>query len=53
MRGDIFGDFPDARSAPRRTLLMRRDGRDFVVFYFAKPEDADSFCDRLTIRIDS
>jgi hypothetical protein len=34
--------------APRRTFLMRHDGRDFVVFCFAKAEDADSFCDRFS-----
>jgi hypothetical protein len=46
MRGDIFRDFADARSAPRRTFLMRRDGRDFVVLCFARAEDADSFYGR-------
>jgi hypothetical protein len=50
MRGaegyDIFHDFADARSAPRRTFFMRRDDIDLVVFCFAKAEDAAAFCDR-------
>jgi hypothetical protein len=42
----IVHDFADARSAARRTCLMRRDDR-FVVFCFARREDAEAFCQRV------
>src|SRR5215471_16442625 len=38
MRGDIFREFAGARSPPRRTFIVRRDGRDFVASCFAKSE---------------
>jgi hypothetical protein len=41
----IVHRFANARSA-RQTFFLRRDDLDFVVFCFAKPEDAEAFCQR-------
>lgn len=35
-----------ASSVTRRTFSMRRHDRDFVVFCFAKPQDAEAFCEQ-------
>jgi hypothetical protein len=41
----IVHRFANARSA-RQTFFLCRDDLDFVVFCFAKPEDAEAFCER-------
>jgi hypothetical protein len=43
---DVVHGFAEAFSVAPRTFSMRRDDRDFVVFCFAKPEDADAFCEQ-------
>jgi hypothetical protein len=35
-----------ASSVARWTFSMRRDGLDFVAFCFAKPQDAEAFCEQ-------
>jgi hypothetical protein len=39
-------DFANTLSVAPRTYWLRRNDADFVVFCFAKPEDADTFCRR-------
>jgi len=41
---DAMYGFAEASSVAPRTFSMRRDDLDFVVFCFAKPEDAEAFC---------
>ena len=43
---EIVWSFAAALSAAPRPYAVRRDGGDLVVFCFAKPEDAQAFCDR-------
>jgi hypothetical protein len=39
-------DFANTLSEAPRTYWLRRMDADYIVFCFAKPEDADVFCER-------
>jgi hypothetical protein len=43
---DIVYSFAEAFSVAPRTFSVRRDDLDFVVFCFARPEDAEAFCEQ-------
>ncbi len=42
----IVWSFAETVSPARRPYSLRRDDSEFVVFCFAKPEDAKTFCQR-------
>ena len=42
----IVWSFAETLSAAPRPYFLRRNDGHFVVFCFAKPEDAETFCDR-------
>jgi hypothetical protein len=43
---EMVYNFAATLSAAPRTMHMRRDDTDLVVFCFAKPEDAEAFAER-------
>jgi hypothetical protein len=43
---DVVYAFAEAFSVAPRTFSMRRDDLNFLVFCFAKAEDADAFCEQ-------
>jgi hypothetical protein len=46
VNSQIVWNFTETLSAAPRPYSLRRDDDEFVVFCFAKPEDADAFCQR-------
>jgi hypothetical protein len=46
VNSQIVWSFAETLSAAPRPYFLRRDDGEFVVFCFAKPEDAEAFCER-------